>query len=63
MNGGEFPTPCSAELALFAAAQKEMIPSRRGLKWLLADERWWLWSIETQREAHPAARLDRALSR
>ena len=45
------PYPVFRRLALFAAAQKEMIPSRRGLKWLLADERWWLWSIETQREA------------
>ena len=43
--------PVFRRLALFAAAQKEMIPSRRGLKWLLADERWWLWSIETRREA------------
>ena len=28
-----------------------MIPARQGLDWLLADERWWLWSVETQREA------------
>ena len=23
----------------------------RGLDWLLADEHWWLWSVETEREA------------
>ena len=45
------PYPVFRRIALFAAAQKEMIPSRRGSKWLLADECWWLWSIETQREA------------
>ena len=45
------PYPVFRRLALFAAAQKEMVPSRRGLRWVLEDERWWLWSIETRREA------------
>ena len=45
------PYPVFRRLALFAAAQEEMIPSRRGVQWLLADECWCLWSIETQREA------------
>lgn len=27
-----------------------MIPPRRALDWLLADDHWWLWSVETQRE-------------
>jgi len=35
----------------FIAAQEHIISSRKALNWLLADENWWLWSVETQREA------------
>ncbi|MDX9834376.1 MAG: anti-phage defense-associated sirtuin Dsr1 [Desulfobulbus sp.] len=45
------PYPLFKRLAFFAAAQGETIPHRRGLEWLLADDHWWLWSDETQREA------------
>ena len=45
------PYPLFKRLAFFAAAQDGVIPLRRALDWLLADERWWLWSEETQREA------------
>ena len=38
-------------LALFAAAQGDIIPPHLGLDWLLADGRQWLWSRETRREA------------
>ncbi len=38
-------------LALFAAAQGDIIPPCLGLDWLLADGRQWLWSRETRREA------------
>lgn len=44
------PYPLFRRLAFFAAAQEKIIPWRRGLDWLLADEHWWLWSVETQRE-------------
>lgn len=44
------PYPLFKRLAFFAAAQDGVIPLRRALGWLLADERWWLWSEETQRE-------------
>ena len=44
------PYPCFKRLALFAAAQGALIPTQRALQWLLADEHWWLWSTEVQRE-------------
>jgi len=44
------PYPLFRRLAFFAAAQEKIIPWRRGLDWLLADEHWCLWSVETQRE-------------
>ncbi len=45
------PYPLFRRLAFFAAAQGDLIASRRALDWLLADDHWWLWSIQTQREA------------
>ena len=55
-------------LALFAAAQDDVIPPRRALDWLLADQRRWLWGAETKREAlrllvSLAPRLDAAMLR
>ena len=44
------PYPLFRRLAFFAAAQDDFVPHGDGLKWLLMDEKWWLWSIETQRE-------------
>jgi len=38
-------------LAFFAAAQEAIVPPSLSLDWLLADDCWWLWSVETQREA------------
>lgn len=60
------PYPLFKRLAFFAAAQDGVIPLRRALDWLLADECWWLWSEETQREAlrllvFLAPRLDAAM--
>lgn len=43
--------PVFKRLALFAAAQNDVISQRQALDWLLADECWWLWSVESQREA------------
>ena len=45
------PYPLFRRLAFFAATQREVIPWRMGLSWLLEDEGWWLWSVETTREA------------
>jgi hypothetical protein len=45
------PYPVFRRLALFAAAQGRVIPLRQALDWLLADERRWLWSVETKRES------------
>jgi hypothetical protein len=45
------PYPVFRRLAFFAAAQERPIPPRLALDWLLADEHWWLWSVETRREA------------
>lgn len=45
------PYPLFRRLAFFAAAQGNVISHRRALDWLLADTNWWLWSVETEREA------------
>lgn len=45
------PYPLFRRLAFFAAAQDNVILHRQALDWLLADDRWWLWSVETAREA------------
>ena len=37
-------------MAFFAAAQGNVISPRQALDWLLAENGWWLWSSETQRE-------------
>ena len=45
------PYPVFRRLAFFAATHEDLIQPRQGLDWLLADDHWWLWSVETQREA------------
>lgn len=45
------PYPLFRRLAFFAAAQGNVISPRRALDWLSADAQWWLWSVETEREA------------
>jgi len=45
------PYPLFRRLAFFAAAQNGVMSRRRALDWLLADAHWWLWSVETEREA------------
>lgn len=62
------PYPLFRRLAFFAAAQGNVIPLRRALDWLLADDHWWLWSVETEREAMRllvamAPQLDEAMLR
>lgn len=45
------PYPLFRRLAFFAAAQDNVISHRHAIDWLLADDHWWLWSVETEREA------------
>lgn len=49
-NWWQAPYPLFKRLAFFAAAQGDVIPHRLALDWLLADDYWWLWSVETERE-------------
>ena len=46
----QIPYPLFRRLAFFAAAQDGIVPCAQALEWLLGDDEWWLWSIETQRE-------------
>ena len=45
------PYPVFRRLSFFAATYREIIPVRKALDWLLSDQSWWLWSVETLREA------------
>ena len=44
------PYPTFKRLALYAASQDDAIESDVWVKWLVDENVWWLWSIETQRE-------------
>ena len=44
------PYPVFRRLAFFVATQEDIIRPRQALEWLLVDDHWWLWSVETQRE-------------
>lgn len=46
----ELPYPTFKRLAFYAASQDECIAPEQWVDWLLADEAWWLWSVETKRE-------------
>jgi hypothetical protein len=43
--------PLFRRLTFFAATEPHLFSSEQALNWLLSDERHWLWSTETQREA------------
>lgn len=49
---GWFALPYSTfkRLALFAASHEGCIPANNWVEWLVADDSWWLWSVDTQRE-------------
>ena len=49
-NWFELPYPTFKRLALFAASHDDCIQPEQWVDWLLADDAWWLWSIDTQRE-------------
>lgn len=44
------PYPTFKRLALFAASKDDCIAPDEWTEWLLQDDAWWLWSIETKRE-------------
>ncbi|UCB33489.1 SIR2-like domain protein (plasmid) [Duffyella gerundensis] len=46
----EIPYPTFKRLALFAASHDNCISSEEWVNWLLSDDAWWLWCIETKRE-------------
>ena len=46
----EFPYPTFKRLALFAASQNGCIAPDEWVEWLMEDDSWCLWSVETERE-------------
>ncbi|HEJ7948570.1 SIR2 family protein [Serratia liquefaciens] len=48
----ELPYPTFKRLALFAASHDNCISSEEWVKWLLSDDSWWLWCVETKREVN-----------
>ncbi len=48
----EQPYPTFKRLALFAAAKEEAVLPDQWVSWLLIDDAWWLWSVETGREVY-----------
>ena len=44
------PYPIFKRLVFFAAAHSSLFTTEQTLNWLLADDHWWLWSVETERE-------------
>jgi hypothetical protein len=46
----DIPYPTFKRLALFAASQDDTIDYVRWVEWLVSDDAWWLWSVDTQRE-------------
>lgn len=46
----EMPYPTFKRLALFAASQNVHIASDQWVEWLISDNAWWLWSINSKRE-------------
>lgn len=46
----EIPYPTFKRLAFYAGGQGGCIAPEQWTEWLLADEAWWLWAPETQRE-------------
>jgi len=42
--------PLFRRLVFFAAREVDSLPNSKLLDWLLADEGWWLWAVETRRE-------------
>lgn len=45
-----FPYPTFRRLALFAAKYPDVVANQEWIKWLSGSNRYWLWSLDTQRE-------------
>jgi hypothetical protein len=46
----DLPYPTFKRLALFAASQDGCISPDEWVEWLLTDDAWWLWTVDTKRE-------------
>jgi hypothetical protein len=46
----DLPYPTFKRLALFAASHDNCIASEEWTDWLLVENAWWLWDVDTQRE-------------
>jgi hypothetical protein len=46
-----YPYPLFRRLVFYAATETDLFSADVSLQWLLADQNWWLWSVETEREA------------
>jgi hypothetical protein len=46
----DIPYPLFRRLVFFAATETRLFSPRQAIAWLLMDEHWWLWSLETERE-------------
>ncbi|MCP5139262.1 MAG: SIR2 family protein, partial [Chromatiales bacterium] len=46
----DLPYPTFKRLALFAASQDDCISPEQWVEWFVAEEAWWLWSVDTRRE-------------
>jgi hypothetical protein len=44
------PYPAFRRLGFFAATNESAVPASTALQWLLSDDGWWMWSVETERE-------------
>jgi hypothetical protein len=44
------PYPAFRRLAFFAATHEQAVPAPLALRWLLSENGWWVWSVETERE-------------
>ena len=45
-----FPYPTFKRLCLYAATFAGVTPNGEWVNWLLSDDGWWLWSVDTKRE-------------
>lgn len=46
----DLPYSTFKRLALFAASQDGCVDPEQWCEWLMLDDAWWLWSVDTQRE-------------
>ena len=44
------PYPLFRRLSFFCATHSDVVPPHQAVGWLIADDGWWLWLIETERE-------------